>query len=127
MAKKNKTPHAVDLSTARTYFVLDTTQGRHCVEYTIEVMGLKETDGKVVTMYCADNAQWSDDVDGTLVAQVMDSGDGYTWTVNPMSADYMDASVAQQMMILLMFLDDHDKMRSCYEIVSTQTVVSYKD
>lgn len=121
MVKKKNTPKKeIEKHHSNTYFVLDKAQNDHLAEYVINTY-ITEM-GVLTEMIAADNGSWSPNFAGTVVASVIDTGDGYTWNILPINKehDYTDAHI---MMILLAFLNNNLNKPNQYEIVEIKKIM----
>ena len=118
--KKSTSKKEVEKYHEMTYFVLDKGEGDHLVEYVINIYTTES--GTLVEMIAADNGSWSPSFAGTMVASVIDTGEGYKWNLLPISKehDYTDAHI---MMILLAFLNTTLNKPIQYEIVETKKII----
>ncbi len=118
--KKSTSKKEVEKYHERTYFVLDKGEGDHLVEYVINIYTTES--GTLVEMIAADNGSWSPSFVGTMVASVIDTGEGYKWNLLPIGKehDYTDAHI---MTILLAFLNSALNKPIQYEIVETRKII----
>ncbi|NDC95288.1 hypothetical protein EB118_15085 [bacterium] len=120
--EKQKTGQQAEQRTnEEVYFVMDTNEHDHYIEYVIKTYDVGKNNR--IELFVADNGTWSRDFSGQKLASVLNTGDGYKWDLMPISEeqDYVDAYA---MLILLNFLDGYQSSSNKYKIVKVVSIVT---